>query len=89
MIVSIVRATCPTPVEREFILHAYVTTVTFSRLSVIVDDFHQFLHYLYGAYAELSRWDYAFCMQNTINCEVNGRKFFVRVEKGGLRYGEL
>lgn len=89
MIVSIVRATCPTPVEREFILHAYMATVTYTRISVVVDEFRQFLHYIYAAYAELSRWDYAFCMKNTITCEVNGRKFFVKVEDGGLRYGEL
>lgn len=89
MIVSIVRATCPTPVEREFILHASMATVTHARVSVVVDEFRQFLHYLYAAYAELSRWDYDFCMRCTITCEVDGRKFFVRVENGGLRYGEL
>lgn len=89
MIVSIVRATCPTPVEREFILHAPLATVTYARVSVVVDEFRQFLSYLYRAYTELSRWDYGFCMRSTITCEVNGRKFFVRVENGGLRYGEL
>lgn len=89
MIVSIVRATCPTPVEREFILHAYMATVTYARVSVVVDEFRQFLSYLYKAYAELSRWDNSFSMRCTITCEVDGRKFFVRVEDGGLRYGEL
>lgn len=89
MIVSIVRASCPTPVEREFILHAKMPTVSDCRVSVVVDEFRQFLSYLYRAYAELSRWDYGSCMRSTITCEVNGRKFFVRVEDGGLRYGEL
>lgn len=89
MIVSIVRATCPTPVEREFILHAPMSTVTYSRVSVAVDEFTQFLSYLYRAYAELSRWDNGFSMRCPVTCEVNGRKFFVKVEDGGLRYGEL
>lgn len=89
MIVSIVRASCPTPVEREFILHAKLATITYTRVSVVVDEFTQFLSYLYRAYAELSRWDYPVCMRCAITCEVNGRKFFVKVEEGGLRYGEL
>lgn len=89
MIVSIARATCPTPVEREFILHAKMATITYTRISVVVDEFTQFLSYLYRAYAELSRRDYPVCMRCTITCLVNERKFFVKVEEGGLRYGEL
>lgn len=89
MIVSIVRATCPTVVEREFILHAPRSTVTYARVAVVVDEFTQFLGYLYRAYASLSCQSYGMAMRVTITCEVNGRKFFVKVEDGGLRYGEL
>lgn len=89
MIVSIVRASCPTPVAREFIKHAKMATITSTRVAVVVDEFTQFLSYLYRAYAELSRWDYSFCMHCTITCEVNEQKFFVKVEDGRLRYGEL
>lgn len=66
-----------------------MTTVTYIRISVVVDEFPQFLSYLYHAYAELSRWSYGVCLRVPITCEVNGRKFFVKVEEGGLRYGEL
>lgn len=89
MIVSIVRASCPTAVEREFILHAKQPTVSAIRISVVVDEFTQFLSYLYRAYAALSRQSYGEAMRIGITCEVNGRKFNVKVEDGGLRYGAV
>lgn len=89
MIVSLVRASVPTVLEREFVLHAIRTEVTSTRISVCVDEFFEFLHYLYHAYASLSRKSHGEAMRMTIICEVNGRKFFVRVEDGGLRYGEV
>lgn len=89
MIVSLVRATTPTVLEREFILEASKPTITSTRISVCVDAFPQFLRALYHAYASLSRQSYGDVMRMTITCEVNGRKFFVRPEDGGLRYGEL
>lgn len=87
MIVSIVRASCPTVLEREFILHSVRPSVSAVRISVVVDEFTQFLSYLYRAYASLSRQSYGEVMRMSITCEVNGRKFSVRVEDGGLRYG--
>lgn len=88
MIVSLVRASVPTVLEREFVLHAVRPAVTATRISVIVDEFYQFLHYLYRAYASLSCQSYGDAMRIRITCEVDGRKFWVRVEDGGLRYGE-
>lgn len=79
----------PTVLEREFILHAVRPSVTSTRISVCVDVFPEFLRYLYRAYAALSRQSYGDAMRMRITCEVNGRKFFVKVEDGGLRYGEL
>lgn len=89
MVVSIVRASCPTVLEREFVLHAVRPTVSVTRISVVVDEFTQFLSYLYHAYAALSRQSYGEVMRMRITCEVNGRKFGVKVMDGGLRYGEL
>lgn len=89
MIVSIVRASCPSVVEREFVLHVKQCSITATRIAVCVDEFTDFLSCLYRSYASLSRQSYGFAMRCTITCEVGGHKFFVKVVDGGLRYGEL
>lgn len=89
MQVRIIRATCPTPVEREILLQGPVTINGGHSIIVHVDEFRQFLSRLYRAYCSLSRQSYGDAMRCTITCEVLGHKFFVKVEDGGLRYGEL
>jgi len=89
MEVRIVRATCPTPVEREFILQGPEVLVVDHSIIVQVGEFRQFLSRLYHAYCSLSRQSFGDAMRCTIKCEVLGHKFFVKVEDGGLRYGEL
>lgn len=89
MVVSLVRATTPTPLEREFILNAKMPTVSATRISVCVDEFRQFMSYLYRAYAALSRQSYGDVMRCRITCEVDGVKFWVMVEGNGLRYAKL
>lgn len=89
MIVSLIRATTPTPLEREFVLSAKQPSVTATRISVCVDEFPQFMSYLYHAYANLSRQSFGDAMRCRITCEVNGNKFWVKVEDGGLRYAKL
>lgn len=93
MIVNIIRATCPTPVEREFILQEGYgsVVVTDNIVSVDVDEFTEFLSRLYHAYCALSRQSYPQAMRCRLECVVRDRRFFVKVDEqlGGLRYGEL
>ena len=93
MIVNIIRATCPTPVEREFILQEGYGSVivTDNKVSVEVDEFTGFLSRLYHAYCALSRQSYPEAMRCSLECVVRDRRFFVKVDEqlGGLRYGEL
>ena len=89
MEIRIIRATCPIPVEREFLLQGPVSIIDGHSIIVTVDEFRQFLSRLYRAYCSLSRQSYGDAMRCTITCEVKQRKFFVKVEDGGLRYGEL
>lgn len=89
MEVRIIRATCPTPVEREFIIQGPEALVKDNSVIVQVDEFRQFLSRLYRAYCSLSRQSYGDAMRCTIVCEVLQRKFYVKVVDGGLQYGEL
>lgn len=77
------------PVGREFLLRGPVVVLNDVSITVEVDEFYDFLSRLYRAYCALSRQSYGDAMRSTITCEVLGRKFFVKVEDGGLRYGEL
>lgn len=89
MKVLIMRATCPTVVEREFVLQGPVTYVDKDVIEVEVCEFRCFLSRLYRAYCSLSRQSYGDAMRCTIQCTVRNHAFFVKVEDGGLRYGEL
>lgn len=89
MEVRIIRATCPTPVEREFLLQGPVVIIGGHSIVVCVNEFSEFLSRLYRAYCSLSCQSYGDAMRTTITCEVNKRKFFVKVVDGGLLYGEL
>lgn len=51
-----------------------------------VDEFYQFIHELYRAYASISRRSEPITMRNRIICFAKGVKFFVWVADGGLRY---
>lgn len=92
MIVTIIRATCPTPVEREFVLQEGFgpAIVTDNKVSVEVDEFVVFLRRLYRAYCAVSRQSYPHAMRCRLECRVRDKRFFVKVDEqlGGLRYGE-
>ena len=92
MIVAIIRATCPTAVEREFVLQEGFgpAIVTDNVLAVDVDEFHSFLRRMYRAYCSLSRQSEPQAMRCRIECVVNGHRFYVKVDEqlGGIRYGE-
>lgn len=93
MTVTIIRATCPTPVEREFILQEGFgpVVITDNKVSVDVDEFTDFLSRLYHAYCALSRQSYPQAMRCRLECVVRDHRFFVKVDEqlGGIRYGEL
>lgn len=90
MLVSILRATCPTVVEREIALYAKKIVYTLNRINVEVGGFREFLSIFYHAYANLSRQsgeDVRTGMLLPVRCEVDGIVFFVHCEDGGVRYG--
>lgn len=88
MIIMIDRQATPVAMRREMLLSFGRILVTTLTISVEVPEFPSFLHYVYHAWAELSRGSEGDAVRLPLRCVVNGRRFWVRVEDGGIRYGE-